>query len=150
MRIPAEPETLTLVAVELDLRVDLPLRLAGVLRAIEDEDLSIDTHSGENVRVLRLVPRLVDLAGVVNLLSDVELDLGGIARLAIAANLAPLIVVVFRIRLGRLGNFHLGDLEVVRLFLRRVGANEETVNSDIPVLGLFHIGEPLCGESGPL
>ena len=150
MGVPAESKALAAVSMELYLGVDLALRLARVLRAIKDEDLAINAHGGQDIRVLGLVPSLVDFAGVVNLLSDVELDLGSVASLAVAAHLAALIVVVLGAWLSLLGNLHLGDLDVVRLLVRGMGSDEETVDPDVLVLRLFHVREPLGGERGPL
>ena len=150
MRVPTESEALIPMAVELDLRVDLALRLARMLRAVEDEDLAIDAHGRQDVRVLWLIPRLVDLARVVNLLGDVELDLSSVASFTVAANLAPLIIVVLGAWCSRLRDLHLGDLHIVWFLIGGVSTDEETVDPDVLVLGLLYIREPLGGERGPL
>ena len=100
---------------ELNLRVDLSLRLAGMLSTVKDENLSIDAHSRKDVGILGLVSGLVDLAGVIDLLRNVELDLGDLAGLAVATNLTPVLVEILGVGLGGLWDFYLGDLDVVGL-----------------------------------
>src|SRR6266699_1774088 len=74
MRVPRQAEAFLLVARELDLLVDVARGREAVLRSVEDQDLAVDAQSGNDVRVLRLVPGLVDLLRMVDLLDDIEAD----------------------------------------------------------------------------
>lgn len=56
------------------LRVDSASGQARVLRTIPNHDTAIRAHRRNDIRVLRLVPGLVDLTLVINLLDNVEFD----------------------------------------------------------------------------
>ena len=97
MWVPAKTEAFLLMADQLDLRVWRARGRQAVLGPVKDQDLSVDGKRRDDVGVLRLVARLVDLARVVDLLCDVELDDGRLPRrclAAIAANLATLLDTV--------------------------------------------------------
>ena len=49
--------------------------LEWMLRTVPDHHPTICAHRGDYIRVLRLIPGLVDLALVIDLLYDLELDL---------------------------------------------------------------------------
>jgi hypothetical protein len=105
---------------QFDLRIRRARGRQTVLGAVKDQHLAIDREGGNDVRVLRLISGLVDLARVVNLLGDVELDDRRLSRRCLApmaANLAALLVVVTRVGLNKLGNLKLRDLEIVWLSL---------------------------------
>lgn len=103
------------MADKFDLSIDLASGLQAVLCAVEYEDLAVDAKSRNDIGVLRLITRLVNLAGVVNLLHDVELDSGrlSIRRLGVTSDFPSLLVVVFGVRGHRLGDLDFGDLDVV-------------------------------------
>lgn len=73
MRVPAQSETLTLVAYKLRLRLNRTLWDAAVLGSVENEDPSTWCHSSNDIGVLWLVSSFVDFSGVVDLLLDVHL-----------------------------------------------------------------------------
>jgi hypothetical protein len=146
--IPAQTEALLLVAMKLDLGVDLAVGRVAVLGAIKDENPGVGGQCCDEVGVLRAVARLVHLLGVVDLLNNVPLH-GSLVNLAVAANLASLVIVVAGVGLDRLGDLDLGDLQVVLLALGGVGANERTVDAAVLALGLLDIGEPLDGQGWP-
>lgn len=71
-----ETETFCFVANQLNLSIHFTSRggLERMLRPVKDEDSPINTESGQNVWVLRLVSSLVDLTGMLNLLDNVTLN----------------------------------------------------------------------------
>ena len=150
MRVPAQTKPLGLVSMALELGVDLARRLAAVLGPVEDENASINTESGNQIRVLRLVARLVDLVRVVNLLDNVELDGRHVLGLAVAADLAALLVVLVGVGGDVGGDLDLGDLDVVLDAGRRVRAEQQPVDAVVLVLGLLDVGEPLGRQGRPL
>lgn len=115
MRIPVQAKTLRGVAVQLDLRIELAhsRRLQGMLCSVKDEDLAIYTERGNDVRILWLVAGLVDLARMLNLVDNITLDGGNIARLSVTANLTTIVVIVIGVRGRGLGDLHIGNLQIV-------------------------------------
>lgn len=153
MGIPGQTKALLLMANKFDLRARCARRCQAVLGPVEDQDLAINSESGDDVGILRLVARLVDLARVVDLLGDVELDDGLLSRrclAAIAADLATLLVVITGVRVGRLWKFYLRNLEIVGLALCSVGSEEQSVDFVVFVLDILDIGKPLRSQRGPL
>lgn len=148
MRIPGETEALLLVAFEAYLSVDLAVGLGAVLGAVKDEDGAVDGESSNQIGVLRAVARLVHFGGVVDLLGDVPGHALGVG-LAMAADLAALLVVVAGIGGGLGGDGDLGNLDVVGLVVRGVGADEGAVDAAVLASRLLDVGEPLDGEGGP-
>ena len=153
VRTPVEAKTLLLVADELEFGANNTRWSTAVPASIEDQDPAVDTEGGDEIGVLGLVASLVNLARVVNLLDDVEANSCNLSRrclAAIAANLATLLIVIMRVWLYSLGYLNLGNLYVVGDIRSCVGAQEQTVNSVVLILGLFDIGEPLSRQCRPL
>jgi len=80
MRVPVQTKAFLLMADQLDLRIGGTRGLQTVLGAIVDQDLAINGKRCDNIRVLGLVACLVDLARVIDLLDNVELDDRRLAR----------------------------------------------------------------------
>lgn len=74
MGVPAKSKAFSFMAQKLHLRVDTSSWQARVLRAVPDHHPAIRAHRRNDIRVLRLVPGLVDLTLVINFLDNVELD----------------------------------------------------------------------------
>lgn len=130
VRVPAEPKPFSIMSQELHLGVDVARGQARVLRAIPDHDPPICAHCRDNVRVLWLVTRLVDLALVVNFLDNVEFDLH--LRLlgtpTIASNFTFLLVVIIGIRGIGIGKLHMGNLEVIRRIIGGMCSDQEAMS----------------------
>lgn len=129
MGIPAKTKTLALMAYELGLWVHRTLRVAAMLGAVENQYSSINAHGGYNIRVLRLVSRLVDLARVIYPLFNIELNRRLLARcrIAITANFSALLVIVKGVRGRVLWQLDLGDLQVVLRTVGSMSTNQESV-----------------------
>lgn len=115
MRVPVQAETFGLVSNKLNLRVDLSegSGLERVLGSVEDKDFAIDTKSGDDVRILRLISSLINFSGVLDLLNNLALDSSDITRLTVATNLASLVIVVLGIGRYSLWNLNIGNLKKV-------------------------------------
>lgn len=74
MGVPAKSEAFSFMAQELHLRVHCAGWQAGVLRTIPDHHPTICAHCRNDIRVLWLITGLVDLALVIDLLHNIELD----------------------------------------------------------------------------
>lgn len=74
MWIPAQSKPFALVSNELRLRSYNTLGDTAMLRAVEDENSSTRGHGSNNIWVLWLISRLVDLSWVINLLLNVHFD----------------------------------------------------------------------------
>lgn len=138
MGIPAQPEALGLVTKELHLWVHIPCRHAGMLRSIPNHHPPICTHGRNDVRVLWLIPSLVDFAFMVNLLNNVELDLhlmlfGSSTK---ATNLASFFIVVFGIRCIGVWQLYMSNLKVVLSITGSVGTDQKAMG------GIRLIGNP--------
>jgi hypothetical protein len=101
-----------------------------MLGAIKDEHLARHGLGRDQVRVLRHVPRAVDLARMVDSLHDVDARLARGER--VPAELAPLVVVCtavehVRARPGPRGDLHRRDLQIVRCLAGRVRAEQQAV-----------------------
>lgn len=114
MRVPIQAKTLSSMADQLDLGIDLAMRrrLQSMLRPVKDEDLAIYAERRDDVWVLWLVASFVHLARVLNLVNNVTLD-GSDLPFAVAPNLSALIIIVIGIGSRRLGNLHVRNLQVV-------------------------------------
>lgn len=147
MWVPGQTEPFGLVADKLNLGVWLAgLMKAAVLGAVENQDPAVNCECSNDVWVLRLVSGLVDLAGVIDLLRDLESDDGRLpSSTAIATNLATLFVIVGRVRRCGFRNLEFRNLEVVGLAFGCVGTDEQSVDSLVLVLDVLDIGEPLGG-----
>lgn len=143
MRVPAQTEPFRRVASQFSLRVDGAARQAAMLGPVEHQHLPVNAHRGDYIGVLRLVSRLVDFAGVVNLLLDGHLDRRRLAgsRAPMASNLALFFVIVALVGCNVLGQLDICDLEVIRCVVRRMRADEEAVD------GMVRVGEPAMLES---
>ena len=124
-----------------------------MLGAIKDEDLARHGLGRDHVRVLRHVPRAVDLARVVDPLHDVDARLARGER--VSAELAPLVVVraaVEHVRTwpGPRRDLHRRDLQVVRCLAGRVRAEQQAVRRVGFVCGAVGVGcTPVIGRGGP-
>lgn len=154
MGAPVEPEALLIMTFECNLGIDLTIRLGTVLSSVKDENRPVDSQSGNQVRVLEAVASLVNLAWMVDLLHNfpphgTRIGGGGGGGLAIATNLASVLIVVTRIRANRLRNLNFSNLDVIWLFIRSMGSDQHAVNTAILAFGLLNIGKPLDSERGP-
>jgi hypothetical protein len=147
----------------------IPLGLVRVLRAVEHEHLAADRLGGEQVRVLRHVPRAVDLARVVDALHDLHAP-----RERVAPQLAARVVVrapVEHVRAtpaGAQGDLHGRDLQVVACLSGCVRAEEDAVRA-VRLVGMseccrsvgceykvgrahirLFVGEPLARQARPI
>ena len=154
VRVPSQAEAFLLVPDEFNLRVRFVSRMkAAMLRPIKNQDLSVNRECGDNVWILRLVSCFVDLAGVINLLRDLESDherLAATGSASKATKLATLLVKIGGVGLDRLWDLKFCNLDVVRLSLRRVRSDEQSVDRFIFVLQVLNVGEPLSRQSWPL
>lgn len=149
MRAPVQAKALLCVALQLDVRVWGAAGVeTAVLGPVVDEDPAVDAQGSDHVRVLGLVTGLVDLTGMVDLLDDVHLD--GSRLAAVTANLATILIVVIGVRLGRLWDLDLGNLEVVVGAGRGVSADQKAMHAIVLVLGLLDVRKPLGGQSRPV
>lgn len=151
MRVPVQAETLGLVTDEFNLWVDLAKRsrLEGMLCAIKDENLAIDTQSSNDIGVLRLIASLVNFSWMLNLVNDVAFESGDITRLAVAANLTPFFIIVCEFWRHSLGNLNMSNLEVIGAVIRRVSTEQKAMSSVVSILWFLDIGKPLDGQSRP-
>lgn len=147
---PRETETLLVVSLELSLEFDAAIAFGGVgvLGAVEDQNLAVDAQGGDDLGILGLVAGLVDLTGVVDLLHDLELE--GLFRIAVAADLAGLFVKRLEIRGGEIGHVDVGNLEVVLGLARGVGAQDDAVGAQVGALDGPLVGKPLGCQCRPL
>lgn len=151
MGVPVETETLGLVANKLNLSVDLAKRgrLERVFRSVKDQNLAINAESSNDVGVLRLEASLVHFSGMLDLLDNVTLDGGDIARLSVATNLATVLVVVAGVRCHSLGDLDISNLDEVGALIRCVSAEQKAVHSVVLALRLLDIREPLNCQGWP-
>ena len=151
--VPGQAETLFLVPDQLVLGVGGAAGVRAVLGAVVDEHLAVHRQRGNDVGVLGLVSGLVDLAGVVDLLDNLEGDdrrLPAALPAAVPAQLAAVLVKLASIGLDRLGNVQLGNLEVVWLLPRCVSSDQQSVDCLVLLLDVFDVGEPLGCQGRPL
>jgi len=147
VRAPVQAKPLRGMSNQLNLRSGGTSRGDTVLRPIENEDFAIYRERGDDVGILWLVTGLVHLARMIDLLDNVEFDnhrLTGRPFRSVPANLAPLLVVLLRVWLDRLWDFHLGDLKMIGLPFSCVGSKQQPVNGEVLVLDVLYIGKPLC------
>lgn len=151
MGVPVETETLGLVANKLDLSIDLAKRgrLERVFRSVKDQNLAINAEGSNDVGVLGLKASLVHLSRMLDLLDNVTLDGGNIARLSVATNLATLIVIVAGVRCHSLGNLDIGNLDEVGALIRSVSAEQKAVHSVVLALRFLDVGKPLNCQGWP-
>ena len=128
--VPTQPETFGLVTEKLHLRVHRPCGHAWMLGAIPNHDSTIGAHRRNDVRILRLIPGLVDLAFMVNLLNNIKLDLhlGLLGPATVASNLALVLVVILRVGRIWIGELDVGNLEVVLGITSGMGADEKAMS----------------------
>ena len=88
-------------------------RVERMLRSIKDEDFAIDAKCRKDVGVLRLISSLVHFTRVLNSLNNVALDGSDITRLAIAADLASLLIIIVGVGRHCFGDLNIGDLKIV-------------------------------------
>lgn len=130
---PAQRETLLLVADALGLELNsVALGLQGVFCAVEDERPAVGAHGRDDVWVLGLVARLVDLAGVVDLLHNLEVE--GPFGVAVAADFIAVLADLGQFGGAEVGDLAVGDLEVVLGLVRRVGAEDDAVLAHVGAL----------------
>lgn len=105
--------------------------------AIKDENLSIDAHRSNNIRVLWLISSLVDLSGVIDLLFNGHLDRGllAIRRISVATDLPSLLIIVVGTCCDILWQFNVGNLEIILCIVGGMGAYKQSMNSIILVRG---------------
>lgn len=151
---------------KLHLWVDMACRLRRVLRPVEDHDLAVDTHRGNEVLILRHVTRFVDFSLVINLLNNLELWLESPCRV-VAANLPALCIVVVRIS-GRGRQAELSNLKIVWGAIRCVSTHQQSMRLVAAVFGstkyqqtrlvvclislylLVDVSKPLCSKCRPV
>lgn len=151
MGVPVKTKALCLVTNQLNLGIDFSEggRVERMLCSIKDEDLAVHTEGGNNIGVLGLVSSLVNFPRVLDLLNNVAFDGGNIACLAVATNFSALIVVLVGVGCHSLGDLNVGNLDKVGALIRRVGAEEQSVNPVVLALGLLDIWEPLDSKGRP-
>jgi hypothetical protein len=112
-----------------------PLRFAGVLRPIKDENLSSDSFSCDEVRFLGHVPRPVDLPGMIDLLDNLNNLYARLRRDSVATQFAPFVIIVRAVQFVRrgaaiaFGNLNSGYLEVVLSLPGCMCPEKEAMNS---------------------
>ena len=149
MGAPVEAKPFFRVPDQLHLRADLAGRFHGVPGSVKNSYLAIHTQGSNDVGVLGLVPRLVDLTFVVDLLDNLEIYLGVVFG-DIATDLAPVVVEVGGVRLDVPGNLNFGNLEVVWGHVRRVSAEEEAMGPAVLFRVVLNVREPLGGQGRPV
>lgn len=116
MRTPAETKAFLCVPGQFNLWIDHAGWYALVLCSVENHHSAICTHSRNDVGILWLISRLVDLSLVIDLLYDVELDFNVISSAlasSIATYLTSLFIKVFDIRVCRIWQLDMRNLQVV-------------------------------------
>ena len=113
--VPAQPEALFLVAQEFRLWRHNTIWSTAMFGSIEHQHSSIHAHCSNDVGILRLVPRFVDLTWVINLLLDVHFDCRLFARrrVSITADFSSLFVVVMGVGCNVFGQLNVGNLKIV-------------------------------------
>lgn len=131
MGVPAQSKSLLLVTQELGLWGHDAFGEATMLGTVEDENSSIDTHSGYDIRVLGLVSSLVDLSRVVYLLLDMHFNRSLLVRCRItkATNLSGIFIKAVGVWADVLWDLNIRDLKVVLCAVCSVSPNQETVDS---------------------
>ena len=116
------------------------LRKAAVLGTIEDQYSSINAHCGYNIRILRLVSRLIDLSGVIYFLFNVHFDGSLFAgwRISITTNFSTIFIIVIGIGVDIFRDFDVGNLSVVLCAVSSMGANQESVHRMVLSRGPVH------------
>ena len=128
---PAQAIAFFLVAEEFNLRIHLPSRQAGVLCPVPYHHSTICAHRGNDIGILRLIPRLIDFSLVVDLLDNLEFDFnwrGLFGRpTSVATNLLALLIVICRV--GRNGSWklHVRYLQVILRFAGCVCSQEKSM-----------------------
>ena len=114
MGTPTQTETFCFVTEKFHLRVHLPSGHKLVFCPVPNHDSVVCTHRRYQIRILRLISGFVDLAFVIYLLYDIELDLHDWRLLrrsaSISADLFALFVVVYRVRGNWFGKLDFGYL----------------------------------------
>lgn len=96
-----------------------------MLRPIKNEHLSRDSFCREQIRVLRHIPRTVDLSIVIEFLDDLD---AGLRRDGVSTELTTLLVVVVAVKFFvAFGDLDICDLEIVLGLAGGVGSKEEAV-----------------------
>src|SRR4051812_45978992 len=96
-----------------------------MLAPVKDQGPPVRTHGSNYVGVLRLITGLVDFAGMVDLLNDVECK--GSFCIAMTSNLARLLIVLGWIRFAEFRNFDACYLKVVLGLSRGIGSEQQTM-----------------------
>lgn len=101
-----------------------------MLGSIPNHNTTIGTHCCDDVRVLRLIPGLVDLTLVVNLLDNVELDLhlGLFGSATVATNLSFVLIIILWVRCIGVRKLDMGNLEVVLSIASGMGTNQKAMS----------------------
>ncbi len=122
------------------------VRFAGVLSVVKHKYIACWSLGGNNTGVLWHVAGTVHFAFMVNF--DLYLNLA--RNTAKAAKLALLIVIMRGIELGILvGQLDRADKKVI-LLVRRVSAQDKTVNGVVFALRAGDVRQPLSGQARPL
>lgn len=126
MRTPAKPKAFPCVAKQLHLRINCSSGQTWMLRAVPNHHPSICTHSRDYIWVLRLIPRLVDFALVVDLLHNVELDFHGrpFGAAAVAPDFSAFIVVVIGVRGSGIRKLYVSNLQIILSITRSMRAEQ--------------------------
>lgn len=128
MRAPTDTETFLRMAYQFKLRIDFSCWETAVFCSIPDHDTAIGAHCSDDIRVLRLVPGLVDFSLMINFLHDVEFDFHGrLLATAVAANFAFLFIIILDCWDSWIGKLYLSYLEIVLGAVRCVSAEEESM-----------------------
>lgn len=150
MWVPAQAVALLRVTYKLNLGVNIAVGLQRMFGTVENENPPIDAEGGNEVRVLRLVARLVDLTGMVNPLPNVESNRRRAPRLPVASYLPPFLVEIIGAGFDRLWYFDLSYLKMIWHAFSCVGSEEQAVDTVVFVFGLLDVGKPLGRQRWPL
>lgn len=117
---------------ELDLRIHLTVRYAGVFRSVPNHNSSISAHGSNNIGVLGLVSSFVHFSLMVDLLHNVEFDLHDRRLLSRttseAANLFTILIVVCGVRSYWFRELYVGNLKIVLGLAGGMGTDEEAMS----------------------
>lgn len=95
---------------------------------IENEGTSITGKSSNHIRILRLVPGLVDITGMIYFLDNIDFNLHrSFFVTAIAADLAPFFVIVLGEGESTFGELYLSYLDVVLFVIGSLSAEKKTM-----------------------
>lgn len=118
-----------------------------MLRPIPHVHIVIRCPGRDEVRILRLIPSLVNFAGVNNLLNDRELN--RLFRCAVSAQLFRAWIVVCKSGCRWFRQLDLCNLDVIFRVAGGVSAEEEAMGAKGFAWDVLNVGHPLGSEGRP-